>query len=92
MENQMMEGNRQNCRPFLPMLAVPRTGSAGILPGRYSTEHDMWMVDGENGPLPIISAPQEYLVAPVTKIKGERDEAGRELLELSTKTEKQVER
>jgi hypothetical protein len=88
----MMESKAQTYRPFLPTLAVKRTGGGDALPGRYSDEHDVWIIDGKDGPLPIITAWQEYSAAPVTKVKGERDEICGGMLELSTKTSKQLER
>jgi hypothetical protein len=88
----MIGSEENNYRPFLPTLAVKRTGSADVIPGRYSSEHDVWIVDGKEGPLPIVTAWQDYSIAPVTKIKGESDEMRGVMLELSTKTSKQVER
>jgi len=83
----MIEGDIPNGRPFLATLAVRRTGTTSVLPGRYCTRQDVWVIDGRNGPTPIIESYQEDSVAPVTKVQGERDEfclSG--IAELSTKT------
>lgn len=81
-------------RPYLTTLAVNRTSTTSELPGRYLAQKDVWVIDGPRGAIPIVAAScQDYSVAPVTKIKGERDEllsAG--ILELATKTKQQLER
>jgi hypothetical protein len=83
----MKEGNADNTRPFLTTLAVKRSGTPTELPGRYSSEQDVWVIENGNDSTPIISSYQERSVAPVTKIRAERDELGASgLLELSTKT------
>jgi hypothetical protein len=89
----MIESNSANGRPFLATLAVRRTGTTNELPGRYFAQQDVWVIDGRNGPTPIVMSYQEYSVAPVTKVKGERDEfCASGISELSTKTAQQLER
>jgi hypothetical protein len=89
----MTEANGETGHPFLATLAVRRTGSTSELPGRYCGEEDVWVIDGRNGPTPIVVSHKKDSVAPVTKIKGERDEFyAPGVLELSTKTYKQLER
>lgn len=89
----MVESNSANGRPFLATLAVRRTGITSELPGRYFAQQDVWVIDGRKGPTPIVMSHEVFSLAPVTKVKGERDElctAG--VLELSTKTAQQLER
>ena len=43
--------------PFLTSFATPRTGSDEIV-GRYCDQQHVWVVDGEEGPLPLILANQ----------------------------------
>ncbi len=89
----MSEGDSATGRPFLATLAVRRTGTTNGLPGRYCAQKDVWIIDGPNGPTPIVASDQEDSVAPVTKTKGERDEfCASGMLELSTKTHTQLER
>ena len=89
----MIGRNGTDCRPFLATLAVRRTGTTSELPGRYFAQQDVWVIDGRKGPTPIVTSYQEYSAAPVTKVKGERDEfCASRILELSTKTAQQLER
>jgi len=37
-------------------------------------EQDVWVIEGRKGPIPIVASCQEHPIAPVTKVKGERDE------------------
>lgn len=78
-----------NVRPLLLSRATERTGDAS-LPGEYSHENHLWMVDGE----PIVQAKSD-LAELNTKTSGvpERDDKSFEpLLELQTKTRAQIER
>ncbi len=89
----MIEGDSATGRPFLATLAVRRTGATSELPGRYCAQQDVWVIDGRNGAAPIVASYQEDLVAPVTKVQGERDEfCAPGMLELLTKTHTQLER
>jgi hypothetical protein len=90
---QMMEGSSAKARPFLATLAVRRTGTPSELPGRYVPGQDVWVIENQNGSIPIVTSCQAHSVAPVTKIKGERDEYWvSSISELSTKTSAQLER
>lgn len=90
---QMMEGSSANTRPFLATLAVRRTGTPSELPGRYLPEQDVWVIEDLNGSVPIVISYRAPSVAPVTKIKSERDERWASgISELSTKTSAQLER
>lgn len=89
----MKDSSNVGCRPFLAMLAVQRTGATSELPGRYSAQQDVWVIDGHNGPIPLVASYHGDSVAPVTKVKGERDEFRTSgILELLTKTRKELER
>jgi hypothetical protein len=89
----MNERNVAANRPFLVTLAVNRTGTVNDLPGRYCSKQDVWVIDIPNGSIPIVSSCRTDSMAPVTKVKGERDEfCASGLLELSTKTRKELER
>ena len=89
----MIKRDDDDDHPFLATLAVRRTESTSELPGRYCRQQDVWVVDGPQGPIPIITSHQADSVAPMTKIKGERPESeGSVTLELSTKTAVQLER
>jgi hypothetical protein len=52
--------------PFLLRFASPRTSDTEM-PGRYSAELDVWVVDGEDGERPIIELPAGSLVMTQTK-------------------------
>lgn len=76
--------------PFLAQLATPRTGSDEI-PGYYSPELDMWVIDTPTGVKPIIfqGALSELLTK--TKVNAEQDDEASWHLELMTKTYQKVE-
>jgi hypothetical protein len=79
--------------PYLATVAVRRRGTVGELPGRYCAHLDVWVIDGESGPTPIVWSGKAESAAPLTKVKGERDEFyGSAILELATKTHAQMER
>jgi hypothetical protein len=90
----MIDSNGANGSPLLAGLAVKRTKSSSELPGKYSEERDVWVIEGPIGPIPIVANCQEYPIGPVTKVKGERDEMrdARFLPELLTKTDEERER
>ena len=89
----MIEGTGAGDHPFLATVAVRRTGATTELPGRYCAQQDVWVIDGRNGPTPIVTSHLEDSVAPLTKVKGERDAfCSPVILELSTKTHTQLER
>lgn len=52
--------------PFLLRFATPRSAEAGM-PGRYSPELSVWVVDGEEGERSIIEVAAGSLVATQTK-------------------------
>ncbi|WP_142781903.1 hypothetical protein [Agrobacterium sp. T29] len=52
--------------PFLLRFATPRSAEAEM-PGRYSHELGVWVVDGENGAVPIIEVAGGGLVATQSK-------------------------
>lgn len=52
--------------PFLLRFATPRSSDTGM-PGRYSAELDVWVVDGEEGERPIIEVAAGSLVSTQTK-------------------------
>lgn len=52
--------------PFLLRFATPRTSDA-VMPGCYSRELSVWVVDGANGEVPIVEAMAGSLVSTQTK-------------------------
>jgi hypothetical protein len=92
----MIERDSARGRPFLATLAVRRTGTTSELPGRYCAQQDLWVVDGPNGPIPIVMSHQEdplpELVTKTDEIRERDDPSPSLLLELSTKTETKRER
>jgi hypothetical protein len=52
--------------PFLLRFGTPRSADAEM-PGRYSPELAIWVVDGEDGPVPIIEVAGGGLVATQSK-------------------------
>ncbi len=88
-----MKTRQHSKEPFLFSLAVPRTGESSF-PGRYDAESHVWVLDGCEGPAPLILGEKEAAEL-VTKTLAfpERDDVGSNtLLELSTKTETRPER
>ena len=83
----MVENDNPAGRPFLAIHAIRRTGTTSDLPGRYCAQQDVWVIDGRDGPTPIVVNCQEDSAAPMTKVKGERDEScAPPRLDLSTKS------
>lgn len=79
--------------PMLAMLAVPRVGGYDI-PGRYSSELQMWVVDTECGEVPIISY-RHNIQEKITKtmVQQESDDQSIPIfLDSVTKTSFQLER
>ena len=88
----MAQNQLEEIQPFLTTLAVERTDSSD-LPGRYCIERDLWVIDSQNGAIPIIRTDSNNSLQPVTKVQAERDTfAASALLEVSTKTSHQLER
>lgn len=61
--------------PFLARFAIPRTGD-DQLPGYYSTELDMWVVDTTAGPAPVINQGALAELVTKTKVNAEQDDEG----------------
>lgn len=76
--------------PFLARAATPRTGSDEI-PGYYSAELGMWVVDTPSGVMPIISQGALRELLTKTKVNAEQDDEAPWHLELMTKTYQKVE-
>lgn len=55
-----------SAEPFLLRFATPRSAEA-VMPGRYSPERSVWVVDGEEGERPIVEVAAGSLVATQTK-------------------------
>lgn len=60
----------ETVRPFLTRFAVPRS-SPTKLPGRYSSELDLWVVEGRDGLMPFVSQASSDLVTR-TRVQGEQ--------------------
>lgn len=77
--------------PFLARFEIARTGE-DRLPGYYSTEMAMWVVDSEAGPVPIIDHFALAELMTKTKVNAEQDDEGLySLEELKTVTEVRAE-
>jgi hypothetical protein len=78
--------------PLLTTFAVERS-DVSELPGRYCSQRNVWVLDGPEGPVPIVAGPASEVFTPLTKVKGERaDPEVSALLEISTKTAAPLER
>lgn len=70
----MPESTDTPLSPYLAGQAKPRSGSPEI-PGAFSTAHDVWMVDGPDGPMPIVATRTDLAdTSTVTKVRVEQDD------------------
>lgn len=76
--------------PFLAKAAALRTGEDSI-PGYYSPVIDMWVVNVNDGPVPIIAKGALAELLTKTKVNVEQDDETSFGLELMTKTYQKVE-
>lgn len=79
-----------NISPFLANAGTPRTGE-DRLPGYYCEQQQMWVVDTEQGALPIINNQALSQLQTKTRADGEDDDDCQLALELTTKTHQQIE-
>lgn len=79
-----------NISPFLANAGTPRTGE-DRLPGYYCERQQMWVVDTEQGVLPIINKQVLSQLKTKTRADGEDDDDCQFALELTTKTHLQIE-
>lgn len=79
-----------NISPFLANAGTPRTGE-DRLPGYYCEQQQMWVVDTEQGALPIINKQALSQLKTKTRADGEEDDVCPLALELITKTHQQIE-
>ena len=93
LDNQPPRSSQDGVKPFLTNGAVLRTGDDTI-PGWYSDELQMWVVETSAGPAPIVSVdPRLTELVTKTKVLQEQDdEAISALLEGTTKTAEYPER
>ena len=62
-------------RPFLTQMATQREGASAPLPGAYSPEHSVWMVDAGQGARPIVEVRRDLgETATFTKVLAEQDD------------------
>lgn len=74
MEKAAALGSLRKVTPFLVSLSV-RRADGPVLPGRYSPTMQVWVVDGEQGPEPLVSSALPILeLATKTKVERERDD------------------
>lgn len=73
-----MENSRE-LMPYLARYAVPRTGE-NIIPGYYSSELDVWVIEEIEGPLPIILKGKMTETMTKTAARREEDDDGHFLL------------
>lgn len=71
--------------PFLARAAIPRTGESK-LPGHYSKEKDMWVVETESGLKPVIAKGALAELLTKTRQDEEQDDDTPFMLETITKT------
>ena len=71
----MHKGLSGEAIPFLERFAIARTGEDS-LPGYYSTEMAMWVVDTKAGPAPIIGHCALAELMTKTKVSAEQDDEG----------------
>ncbi len=64
----------EDVRPFLTRFAVPRAAALN-LPGRYCAEQNLWIVDGPNGPTPMVAQAASELITR-TRVNGEQTDHG----------------
>ncbi|MGY0553312.1 hypothetical protein ACW17M_08890 [Vreelandella sp. 2A-K22] len=76
--------------PFLANAGKPRTGE-DQLPGYYCEQQQMWVVDTEQGVLPIINKKALSQLMTKTRVHNEEDDDNYLALELITKTHQQLE-
>lgn len=76
--------------PFLANAAIPRTGESK-LPGYYSKEKDMWVVETESGVKPVIAKGALAELLTKTRQDEEQDNDVSFVLETITKTHQQTE-
>lgn len=76
--------------PFLANSAIPRTGDSK-LPGYYSKEKDMWVVETESGVKPVIAKGALAELLTKTRQDEEQDDDASFVLETITKTHQQTE-
>lgn len=84
--------SRTSIVPFLVQRAVPR-GETQSLPGAYCSERRVWLIDSQDGLIPLVRAPGQ-LPELETKTFSGREEDDQSILPLAlvTKTSAQLER
>lgn len=90
--NMEARNNRseKNISPFLARSGKNRTGE-DKLPGYYSDDQQMWVVETEQGVLPIINEQALSQLMTKTRVHNEEDDDNNLALELITKTHQQLE-
>lgn len=83
-------GALRNLSPFLSRFATPRTGEDSI-PGFYSPDLQMWVVETTEGEAPIIADGALNELITKTKVNVEQDDEACWQIELLTKTYQKVE-
>lgn len=77
--------------PFLFRFAVDRQGVASALPGSYSAERSLWIVDSNEGEVPLVQSElgtrAETQTKTMTQVESDDDDQGRgALMETTTIT------
>lgn len=80
----------KNISPFLANAGTPRTGE-DRLPGYYCEQQQMWVIETEQGTLPIINEQALSQLKTKTRADGEEADDCHLALELVTKTHQQIE-
>jgi len=82
--------SEKSISPFLAKAGTPRTGE-DQLPGYYCDEQKMWVLDTEQGVLPIINEQAVSQLLTKTRVHEEEDDDSYLAFELMTKTHQQIE-
>lgn len=82
--------SENNISPFLARTGKTRTGE-DQLPGYYCDDQQMWVVETEQGVLPIINEQALSQLMTKTRVHNEEDDDNIFALELITKTHQQIE-
>lgn len=80
----------KNISPFLAKTGKPRTGE-DQLPGYYCEQQQMWVVETDQGVLPIINEQTLSQLMTKTRVHNEEDDDNYLTLALITKTHQQLE-
>lgn len=83
---EVLQTNDTAVAPFLARYAVPR-GKGQPLPGGYDPHRSLWVVPGDQGPVPLVEAGQALReLETKTKVDNEQDDTASHVMGLSGTT------